>query len=384
MSRSPLPIALAALIAGCAGPRPVARAPEPAEPMTFEPMVITAGPREEVDLAALNDEELFALGTSAFAAGDHERSALCFGRLADVYERSPHRREALYNAGLALERLERWEVALERFRPLADPERGRGDAVDASFRVAECLYHLARFEPAAAILATLAARRDLSTAERLEAKVHRGICLLEGGDLEAGERALREAVGYWTAQKESERLDGYLPAQAQFYLGEIYRIHFERVDLDPDLGEARLGKDLEYKCELLLSAQGHYLRAIRVGDGEWATASGFRIGALYEQLYGAMTSAKVPRGFDAEQAQVYREELRKKIRVLVEKAMGAYEQALEAAERIGAKNAFVERTRQSLDRMRQILLDDAERAGAGASGGTGAAPLAKKAGRPAS
>ncbi len=350
----------AALLAGCAATRSDTRAPAKAGTLVFDPVVVTAGSKEDIDLSPLNDEELLALGTSAFAAGDNEKAARCFCRLADVFAQSKHRAEALYNAGLAYERLDRFEEALARFEPLADPAHGHGDALDASFRVAECLYHLSRFDKAQAVLTAIAARADIKPQERLEAQVHRGICLVEGGDLEGGERALRGAVDYWTEKKEAERLDDYFPAQAQFYLGEIYRIHFERADLDPDKGEARLGKDLEYKCELLLSSQGHYLRAIRVGEGEWATAAGYRIGALYEQLYDAMLSAKVPRGFDPEQAQVYREELRKKVRVLVSKAMTIYERTLEAAERIGADNRYVERTRQSLERLKHLLLEDAD------------------------
>ena len=386
MSQTPLRLALAAaLLAGCAATRSDTRATGRAETLVFDPMVVAAGGKEEIDLAPLNDEELFALGTSAFAAGDNEKAARCFSRLADVFSESKHRAEALYNAGLAYERLSRFEEALLRFQPLADPARGHGDALDASFRVAECLYHLSHFEKAVAILTVIAARGDVKPQEKLEAKVHRGICLIEGGDLEGGERALRDAVGYWTENKETERLDGYFPAQAQYYLGEIYRIHFERAELDPDKGEAQLGKDLEYKCELLLSSQGHYLRAVRVGDGEWATASGYRIGALYEQLYDAMLSAKVPSGFDPEQAQVYREELRKKIRVLVSKAMTIHERTLEAAERIGAQNPYVQRTRQSLDRLKQLLLDDSDRASAGVHDERDAedAPVATPTPRPA-
>jgi tetratricopeptide (TPR) repeat protein len=369
----PASLAVAAAIASaCSASRSLVRAPAQPEVLVFDPVVITADGR---DLAQLNDEELFALGSSAFAAGEYEKAARCFSRLADVYQGSGHRAAALYNAGLAYERLDRFQEALERFRPLADPDRGQGDSLGASFRAAECLYHLSRFDEAAAILAVIAARADVKPQERLEAKVHRGICLVEGGELEAGESALREALGYWTDKKDSERLDDYFPAQAQYYLGEVYRLHFERVALDPDAGEAKLHQDLEYKCDLLLSAQGHYLRAIRVGDGEWATASGFRIGALYEQLYDALIATKVPAGFDEEQAQVYREELRKRIRVLVSKAMDIYERTLEAAERVGAQNTYVQRARQSLERMKQILLEG----GPGESAGSGdgkAAPLA--------
>jgi hypothetical protein len=60
----------------------------------------------------------------------------------------------------------------------------------------------------------------------------------------------------------------------------------------------------------------------------------------------------------AEEIEVYRQELRNKIRVLITKAINIYEGTLEAAERIGAQNAFVARTRESLKKMKDLLLAD--------------------------
>ena len=130
--------------------------------------------------------------------------------------------------------------------------------------------------------------------------------------------------------------------------------------LDPDRTADELAKDVEYKAELLLSAQGHYLRAIRIGNGYWATAAGAQIGGLYENLYDHMMNAPAPRELNAEEGELYRQELRKKIRVLITKAITVYERTLEAAERIGASSPFVEKTRESLKRMKDMLLADAK------------------------
>jgi uncharacterized coiled-coil protein SlyX len=132
------------------------------------------------------------------------------------------------------------------------------------------------------------------------------------------------------------------------------------VKLDPAKGSDALANDLNYKAELLLSAQGHYLRSIRVGNGHWATASGSQIGALYENLYEHLMNSPAPAELDAEAAEVYREEVRKKIRVLLTKSINIYERTLEAAERIGSQNAFVDKTRQSLEKMKARLLADSE------------------------
>ncbi len=131
--------------------------------------------------------------------------------------------------------------------------------------------------------------------------------------------------------------------------------------MDPDKGVDELAKDLEYKAELLLSAQGHYLRAIRIGNGYWATAAGERIGALYENLYEQLVASPAPKELNAEEVEVYRQELRKKVRILIAKAINIYERTLETAERIGAANPFVQRTRESLRKMKELLIADAQK-----------------------
>ncbi|MFY2561784.1 tetratricopeptide repeat protein [Corallococcus terminator] len=324
--------------------------------LQFDAVTVTA----DLELDKLNDEELFAGATSAFAANDFKQAARYFGRLVDFHPNSQHRRAALYNAGLAHQRLKEWEEAWHRFSELADPARGQGDALDASFRVAETQYHLERYDEALAVLTTIAARADLPANRRIEARVQQGVCELEAGRTDAAEATLRKAITSYEALADKDEVDDYFPAQAHFFVGELYRLHYENVKLDPAKGADKLAEDLNYKAELLLSAQGHYLRSIRVGNGYWATAAGAQIGALYEDLYAQMVSSPAPSELNAEESIVYRQELRKKIRVLLTKSINIYERTLETAERIGSQSAFVDRTRESLAKVKALLLADAE------------------------
>jgi len=330
----------------------------PKQEVQFDPVTVTG----DLELSTLNDEELFAGGTSAFAANDFPKAARYFGRLVDFHPQSQHRRAALYNAGLAYERLEQWEEAYLRFSELADAEKGTGDALEAAFRVAETQYHLERFADAAKVLGIIAARTDLPVGKRLEAQVQQGVCELESAQPEKAEATLRKALTAYEGLADKDEVEDYFPAQAHFFVGEIYRMHYQAVKLDPAKGGDTLANDLNYKAELLLSAQGHYLRSIRVGNGHWATAAGSQIGAMYENLYEHLVHSPAPAELDAEEAQVYREELRKKVRVLLTKSINIYERTLEAAERIGSQNAFVDKTRQSLEKMKALLLADTDAA----------------------
>lgn len=366
---------LAALLPACAAVRPPAVAaapcaaaglpcpapPAPAAPPTgpvdlaYEPEQVLVTPLD-LELSGKNDEELFAVGQAAFSAGDHRRAAAAFGRLADLFPASRHEAAALYDAGLAHQRLEEWRPALERFERLVRRYDGP-DADEAAFKAAECRYHLGELEAAHGLLDALARRTDLPAGEHLRALTQRGIVELELGRSEEAEQSLRLAVSAWKQASEHERLDDYDASQAQFYLGEVYRGHFLAVRLDPSAGsEATLARDLEDKASLLLSAQGHYLRAIRMGHPDWAVAAGYRIGELYDALHAALVEAPLPPGLDAEETEAYRAELRRKVRVLVTKAIAIYEQTLAVAGRTRLEsNRFVAETQASLDRMKRAL-----------------------------
>jgi tetratricopeptide (TPR) repeat protein len=345
---------LSVLAIGCAHVR---TQPQPAvQQVSFDDVVITG----DLELDKLNDEELFAAGTSFYAAEDWAQAARYFSRICDFHPTSKHRRLALYNAGLSFEKLKAWDDAYARFSELSDPAKGTGDALDAAFRVAEVLYHLERFVEAIDVLRVIGDRTELSVDKRIEARTQQGICELEGGDLDTAEKSLRSVLTLYTEHPDKDLIDEYFPAQAQFFVGEIYRLRYESVVLDATKSTEKLAEDLEYKSELLLSSQGHYLRAIRLGNGYWATAAGQRIGQLYENMYDHMTNAPAPADLNQDEQDVYRAELRKKIRVLISKAITVYERTLEAAERIGSQSPFVEETRASLQRMKQLLLAEAK------------------------
>lgn len=356
-------IALAALVAtGCAH--------RPRQEVAFDPVVITGDPA----LEKLNDEELLAEGTAKAAANEHAEAIRYFDRLAVMFPHSPHRQTAFYRSGVAHAQLQRWEEAYQRFDQIADP-KGAGDALDAAFRAAEALYHLDRFADAAALLRKITAREDLTVGRRLEAQVQLGVCEVELGALDEAERTLRAAVDRYEALGDRSEVNDYFPAQAQFFLGEIYRLNYAKVVLDGARGVDQLAEDLELKSKLLLSAQGHYLRTIRLGNGYWATAAGSRIGALYEDLYDHMLASRPPPELAEEEADVYRDELKKRVRVLITKAIVVYEQTLEAAERIGTSGPFIEKTRESLQKMKDRLVADAESTESSAAVAPSSAPL---------
>ena len=318
-----------------------------------EPAVITGGPPQEVALGELDDATLFDVGTRAFQAGDFEKAALHFDRLWSSFPASSFRAPALWNAGLAHERLLRYAPALERFEKYIQLK----NEADAQLHAALAEYKLGRFPAAAQRLHELAARPGLPLLVKASALMQEGVCRVEGGSRGEGERLLRDALDLSENDRE-ESVDPALPAQAEFWLGEAFRGAFREQALDPlAMDEKGLADALEKKAQFLLSAQGHYLRSIRRGDGEWATAAGYRIGEMYEEFHDQLLTAPLPRGLTGDQRALYQQELRDKVRNLIEKSIRIYEQTLATAQRASAQSGYAEKTRQALERLRKLLLD---------------------------
>jgi hypothetical protein len=350
--RRALLLAATATLLACATSR---RAPAPGDPgLTFPP----DAPRTsalDAELAGKNDEELFAIGTAAASAGDDPRTAAAFGALADRHPRSPHVGQALLGAGAAFARQDEWRLALERFRALE--ARGGPEALEGSFRAAEAHYRLGDLAAARAALDEILARPALPPGERVRAPAQRGVVELDDGRADAAEATLREALRAHEEASATERLAPAFAAQARFYLGELRRAALLAAPLDPARAdEGALTAELERKSELLLAAQEEYLSAIRLGDERWAVAAGYRVGELYDGLRAQVLEAPLPPGLDEEQADSYRAELRREVRVLAAKAMTAYEETLALARRAGVSDVrFLADAEDSLERLRAAV-----------------------------
>jgi hypothetical protein len=159
--------------------------------------------------------------------------------------------------------------------------------------------------------------------------------------------------------ENQERLStDFFLAFAQYNLAEITHERFRKAPIR--LPESQMDRDLEEKAGLLLKAQRGYIDTIKYGNARWASAAGYQVGSLYEELYDAFIAAPVPAKLSAEARQVYVEELQKKIRILLEKSLRWHRENLLMVERLGVDTEWAEKTKLSYNKLLK-LLDPAER-----------------------
>ncbi|MFM2153918.1 MAG: hypothetical protein RL199_2353 [Pseudomonadota bacterium] len=305
-------------------------------------------------LIGLDDAQLLAAGREAADRGADPLALAAYDRLVDDFPSSPHRPLGAFEAGLLLARSGRHREARGRFARASDwfgPDTPAG--LDARFRLADATYFDGDPAASAVLLQALSTHPALGEARQLEAAVKAAVCLGESDRTGEAERLLRDSIARLAELPTDLRRDAGLESRARFHLGELLRRRFEAAPVTPEDGRVEpLVQQLEAKCRLLLEAQDHYLRCIRLGHPDWATASGHRIGSLYAALHDQLVAARPPPSLSVEEQSVYRAEVASRLSVLVDKAIATWEKTLATAERVGATHDLVARARSDLARLR--------------------------------
>jgi hypothetical protein len=182
----------------------------------------------------------------------------------------------------------------------------------------------------------------------------RGLMQFEQRDLIAAEHGFREQLAYYHAHEAEERLDNdFFVGMSAYYLGEIAHEQYRALPLR--LPEKQLGRDLEAKARMVLTAQQRFIDAMRVQNPEWATAAGFQIGSLYRELYDDIVGAPVPPALAGEAREIYLDEVRKQVKTLLQKAVAVHEKNVLMAERLGEHNGWVQRSNEQMEQLRRLL-----------------------------
>lgn len=380
----------AALVGGCAHAPTTPATPASGAPVTeyeMEPIKITAvnGP-DGMHLETFDAAELFEQGGKALGEKRYDDALVAYERLLKEFDDARYIKAGLYNAGLAHQGKKDWAGAVARFKTLVDRFPESTDAKDGLFQLGATYAELGNWSASAETLARVLERKDLTADDRLEALGRRGFAQLQLKDLETAEKSFRSAVAYFHQIEKEERLESdFFVALALYHIGEISHERFRSVALR--LPETQMSADLDEKARLLLLSQRQYIDTMKLGNPEWAAASGFQVGALYEELYDAFIHAPVPpdllRPEAAEKREVYYGELRKKIRVLLEKSGHWHDENLKMIERYGIRNEWRAKSTLAYAKIQQ-LLDPSYRAEflPPGQGRDGAAATASSAGPP--
>lgn len=354
-------------------------------PVVVPELRVVAEPVGPDALEVYDAQTLFDRGLDLLDGGAWADAADYFERLAREFPADALVSLAHFNRGVAYIHSGRGDeavAAFDAYLAALPPTASERDRLDGRFKRGQALAVAKRYTDVVELFDEMLGE-ELSPDDRVEALVDAGVGhymlgLEPGGDQEhrpTAEYRFLEARRILKKEAEKRRMSHmqFFQAQAAFYLAELAHLEFsefklqwpstaaieERRAKEPDVTlETLLGQQLEEKCQRLLRAQYQYLRAIREGHPGWASASGYHVGRMYEELHDEMVSLPAPADLTPDQQALYQGMVRAKVLVLLEKAEKTYSQTAEMVVRTGAHGEWGDKAASSLARIRMRITEE--------------------------
>jgi tetratricopeptide (TPR) repeat protein len=362
ISTTPALLACLLGVGACAASSRGASQPAKVRSVELEPMRVEVARdgKGGTRVAVYDARELFDRAGAALDADRHDQALALYDRLVSSFPDSHLVAPALFNAGLALEGMGDLNAAVERYLEVARRARATRYGLDAHIRAGAVMAEQSRWSEALTVFDELAARSDLAAADRIEIRARRGYVMVESGRFDEAERALDAALELDQAGTRESMATRYFLAMAQYYLGEVARRKAEAVRLD--LPEDQLQRDLEAKAKLVLVAQRRFEDAIRRADLYWATAAGYQLGSMQEDMWRALASAPVPDRLRAREAAIYTTEVRALARAHLDKARAAHAMNVRVADHHRTETPWSASSRRRIPEIDELLAREPGRA----------------------
>ena len=276
-------------------------------------------------------------------AGNKERAIDTYEKLYFKFPASPRVDEALFKAAVLCEEASNWTRAAQNYLGLVSLRANSPYAAKAVFASAQCYENAGLLENALKTYDRYLENYLSDPGQYLEALVRAGeICYKRKDYQPAAAYFNRTLTSYQNYVRESHAVDVYMPAQAQFLLGEIQFEAYRQVNFEPPLD-----KSLKRKKALLNEVLTSYKDAASYQVADWTIAASFKIGATLEEF--ARFYWESPReNIAADVLEKYDAQLQLTIRPFKEKALAAYQTNVKQAEENGVNNPWVEQSRQRL------------------------------------
>ena len=307
-------------------------------------------------------EALFTAAHIEESVASYDRAAVLYEQVVTRFPQSKHGAEALRNAGILRQTLGENEKAIQHFGDYARRYKDRGDARELAFQVAVVRERQQDWKSAAQSFEDYA-RTHPGDARNVEALTRAGDAHLKAGNDGKAKDASRPRPGAgqrrWprAAKQRQRRLAaaaaiptaGTGRRRRGTCKGELIFREYERLKI---AGKPRqLARVLDEKAKLLEQSKHVFLDVVTYQSPEWATAALLRIGQGYEAFAKAMRQAPVPKDLNADEKQVYRDELEKLTVVIEDKAIAAYKSGYGKALEIGVYNKHTQDIRHALTRL---------------------------------
>lgn len=300
---------------------------------------------------AIAERALFESARFYETLGNKEKAISLYEQLIDKFPSSELIDDGLFKAARLSEDLSDWLRAATNYLRLYRFDRFSDFAPRALFSAAKCYENIERPDLARDYYQEYIDAYIQDPDRYIEAAFRRGELAYNQGMVK---EALKDFSFVLTAYerflKEGISVEDYIPANAQFLIGEIKFAAFEKIELTPPLQRKLKRKQTNFQ-EVIKS----YAAAAKFKIAEWSTASSFKIGRTFESFADALLGSERPKNLSAEQLDKYNAELWERVLPFKKKALETYEANLKNAEENGIENDWTTQTKHRIENLHTEL-----------------------------
>jgi tetratricopeptide (TPR) repeat protein len=315
----------------------------------------TRGPGGDPELTSVASADLFKQANDAVKAGRPREGLALYRQLVTEFPDSQFAPVALFNIAAVYDAQGDLTATLATLDELVANYPSARESVDGHLYIAALQADHQQWTSAAATLAALLARTNLTFTDRIEAFARKGYVELEQHQYDAADASLAAAIGAWRAAPRID--DPYYIAMAHYYRGELMHRRFAEAPIRP--GDDDMIADLEAKRVLAGKAYDRWRDSLGFKQAYWATASGYQMSQIFMELWEAHVKAPYPQRIAAATRPAYVSDVHTRVREDLEKALEGHRMNVELAKAFGVSTPWSKGSEQQAVAIMELLAKDA-------------------------
>ena len=313
------------------------------------------GPGGEPELTSVASADLFKQANQAAKDGRQREAIGRYRQLVAEFPDSQYAPTSLFNIAAVLDAQGDLTATIATLEELVGVYPQSRESIDGQLFIAALHADHHHWAEATATLDAALARPNLTFADRVEAFARLGYVELEQRDFDKAEASLAAALAEW---RKAPRIDDpYYIAMAHYYRGELLHQRFLVAPLRN--GDDEMVIDLDAKRALAVQAYDRWKASLAFKQAYWATAAGYQMSQIFEELWEAHVRAPYPRAMNAETRTLYVSDVHHKVRVDLEKALEGHRMNVELARAYGVDTTWSQGSARQAAVVQGLLTEDA-------------------------
>jgi tetratricopeptide (TPR) repeat protein len=314
----------------------------------------TNGLGGDPELTSVAAADLFKQANQAAKDGRQKEAIALYRQLVAEFPDSQFAPVSLFNIAAVLDAQGDLTATIATLEELVAKYPQSRESVDGHLYIAALEADHQQWPQAIATLDAALARPNLTFADRIEAFARKGYVEIEQHAYDQADAALAAAIAEW---RKAPRIDDpYYVAMAHFYRGEVMHQRFLAAPVRH--GDDEMVADLDAKRALAVQAYDRWRESLGFKQAYWATASGYQMSQIFEELWEAHVKAPYPARIDAATRPVYITDIHARVRVDLEKALEGHRMNVELAKAYGVDTPWSQGSARQVVTITDLLAKD--------------------------